>query len=130
MRIEPTTDPRGAACSSVDTRIDALQPRRYAVKPHKEAPMPRTCVFKFGNIQAIPIPAELAYADTDIDLEITRLGDVIAIFPACASMRDVVAALRAMPKPAYVEERQPIEVPYGGGTDGVAVCGLPHRVVV
>jgi antitoxin VapB len=73
--------------------------------------MPRTRVFKFGNSQAIPIPVELAYADTDIDLEITRLGDVITIFPARAHMRDVVAALRAMPKPPYVEEREAIEVP-------------------
>jgi antitoxin VapB len=41
--------------------------------------MPRTRVFKSGNSQAVRIPAELA--DTDIDLEITRLGDVITIFP-------------------------------------------------
>jgi antitoxin VapB len=68
-------------------------------------------VFKFGNAQAIPIPAELAYAETDIDLEITRLGDVITIVPARPHMRDIVAALRAMPKPPYVEEREPIEVP-------------------
>jgi antitoxin VapB len=73
--------------------------------------MPRTRVFKSGNSQAVRIPAELAYADTDIDLEITRLGEVITIFPARAHMRDVVAALRAMPKPPYVEEREPIEVP-------------------
>ena len=73
--------------------------------------MSRTRVFKFGDSQAIPIPAELAYAETDIDLEINRLGDVITIFPARAHLRDVVAALRAMPKPPYVEEREAIEVP-------------------
>jgi antitoxin VapB len=73
--------------------------------------MPRTRVFKFGNSQAVPIPEELAYADTDIELEITRLGDVIMIVPARSNMRDVVAALRAMPKPPYVEEREAIEVP-------------------
>jgi antitoxin VapB len=73
--------------------------------------MARTRAFKSGNGQAIRIPAELAYADTDIDLEITRLGDVITIFPARSNMRDVVAALRRMPKPRHAEKRQPIEVP-------------------
>ena len=32
--------------------------------------MPRSRVFKSGNSQAVRIPADLAYADTDIDLEI------------------------------------------------------------
>jgi len=73
--------------------------------------MSRTRAFKSGNSQAVRIPAELAYADTDIDLEISRLGDVITIYPARNSMSDVVAALRRMPKPSRVEKRQAIEVP-------------------
>lgn len=73
--------------------------------------MSRTRVFKSGNSQAVRIPAELAYADTDTDLEITRLGDVITIFPARASLKDAVAALRRMPTPPRVEKRRPIEVP-------------------
>jgi antitoxin VapB len=73
--------------------------------------MARTRVFKSGNSQAVRIPAELAYADTDMDLEITRLGDIITIFPARGSLRDAVAALRRMPKPTRVEKRRPIEVP-------------------
>jgi antitoxin VapB len=77
----------------------------------KEFPVPRTRVFKSGNSQAVRIPAELAYANTDINLEITRLGDVITIFPARNSLKDAVAALRRMPKPPRVEKRKPIEVP-------------------
>jgi antitoxin VapB len=73
--------------------------------------MPRTRVFKSGDGQAVRIPAELAYADTNIDLEITRLGDVITIFPARVGMSDVVAALKSMPKPRHVEKRQSIDVP-------------------
>lgn len=73
--------------------------------------MPRTRAFKSGNSQAVRIPSELAYTDTDVDLEITRLGDVITIFPARNTMSDVVAALRRMPKPRRVEKRRPIEVP-------------------
>jgi antitoxin VapB len=62
-------------------------------------PMPRTRVFKFGNSQAVRIPAELAYADTGIDLEITRLGDVIAIFPARNRLKDVVLSCAAYKSP-------------------------------
>jgi antitoxin VapB len=76
--------------------------------------MPRTRVFKSGNSQAVRIPAELAFANTDVDLEITRLGDVITIFPARNSLKDAVAALRRMPKPPHVEKRQPIELPLRG----------------
>jgi antitoxin VapB len=71
----------------------------------------RTRAFKSGHSQAVRIPAELAYVDTSVDLEITRHGDVITIFPAKTSLKNVVAALRRMPKPARVERRQPIEVP-------------------
>jgi antitoxin VapB len=67
--------------------------------------------FKSGNSQAIRIPAELAYADTNVDLEVTRLGDVITVFPARNSLKDAVAALRRMPKPRRVEKRRPIAVP-------------------
>jgi antitoxin VapB len=73
--------------------------------------MARTRVFKSGNSQAVRIPAELAYADTDIDLEIIRLGEVITIFPARNSLKDAIAALRRMPKPPHVKKRQPIDVP-------------------
>jgi len=73
--------------------------------------MPRTRAFKSGNSQAVRIPAELAYTDVELDLEINRLGDVITIFPARNSMSDVVAALRRMPKPRHVEKRRSIEMP-------------------
>jgi len=73
--------------------------------------MPRTRVFNSDDGQAVLIPAELAYVDTDIDLEITRLGDIITIYPALDKMSDVVAAIRRMPKPARVEKRRSIDVP-------------------
>ena len=73
--------------------------------------MPSTRVFKSGNSQAVRIPAELAYSDTDIELTVTRLGDGITIFPSRQSLGDAVAALRAIPKPSAIEVREPIEVP-------------------
>jgi antitoxin VapB len=73
--------------------------------------MPRTRVFKSGNSQAVRLPAEIAYADTNVELEITRLGDVITITPARRSMKDTIARLREMPKPDRVERRTAISVP-------------------
>lgn len=66
----------------------------------------KTRAFKSGNSQAVRIPAEIAYEDTDTELEITRRGDMITIRPANAprSMREIFALLDAMPKPATVEQ--------------------------
>jgi antitoxin VapB len=76
--------------------------------------MPLTRVFKSGNSQAVRIPAELAYDDLGIDLNITRMGDVITIFPARHSLKDAVAILRDLPKPPEVERREPIDLPERG----------------
>jgi antitoxin VapB len=76
--------------------------------------MPVTRIFKSGNSQAVRIPAELAYADLSMDLKITRLGDIITIFPARHSLKDTVAALRALPKPPAIETREAIDVPERG----------------
>ena len=73
--------------------------------------MARTRVFKSGHGQVVRIPAELAYADTDTDLEITRLGDVIMIVPLRNQMSEIVAELRRMPTTPRAEKRQPIDVP-------------------
>ena len=77
--------------------------------------MRRTRAFKSGNSQAVGIPSELGYADTDIDFEITRLPDLITIFPARSNLKDAVAALRRIPKPTRLEKRQPIDVPVRRG---------------
>jgi len=73
--------------------------------------MPTTKIFKSGNSQAVRIPSELAYADTSMELKITRLGDVITISPARHSLKDAVALLRSLPKPPAIEVREPIDVP-------------------
>jgi antitoxin VapB len=73
--------------------------------------MQRTHLFESDNDQAVMIPADIAYADTNIELEITRIGDVITIFPMCVSLTDAVAALRALPKPLTAEEHDPIDMP-------------------
>lgn len=64
--------------------------------------MARTRPFKSGNSQAVRIPADIAFADPEIELEITRTGDVITIYPARPGLKTAVEALRAMPKPRRV----------------------------
>ncbi len=73
--------------------------------------MPLTRAFKSGNSQAVRIPVELAYEDMNVELTISRHGDVIMIAPAKKSMKEVVEALRAMPKPPSIEVYDPIELP-------------------
>ena len=73
--------------------------------------MPLTRAFKSGNSQAVRIPAELAYPDTNIELSIERHGDVIVIAPVRQNLKEMVAALRAMPKPSRIEPYEPIELP-------------------
>ena len=73
--------------------------------------MARTRVFRSGNSQAVRIPAEIAYRDTEVELEITRHGDVITIFPARQNVQELVAELRRLPRPTRVEKRIPIEMP-------------------
>ena len=73
--------------------------------------MPRTRVFRSGNSQAVRIPAELAYPDAGTELTISRHGDVITLHPVRAGLKDAVARLRALPKPAEPERREPVEMP-------------------
>jgi len=72
--------------------------------------MTSTRLFKSGNSQAVRIPAELAYRDLKTELQITRVGDVITIFPSRGSLKDAVAELLALP-PLPIEDREPIEMP-------------------
>ena len=73
--------------------------------------MTLTRAFKSGNSKAVRIPAELAYDDITKDLTITRHGEVITIAPVRPSLKEMVAALRAMPKPSSIEVYEPIELP-------------------
>ena len=73
--------------------------------------MATTRVFKSGNSQAVRIPAELAYADTQAEFQISRMGDVITIYPRRGSLKDDIALLRAMPKAPPLEPDDRIDVP-------------------
>jgi len=53
--------------------------------------MHATRAFRNGNSQAVRIPADLAYEDAGIDLEIERQGDELRIRPARRSLAGVLA---------------------------------------
>jgi antitoxin VapB len=48
--------------------------------------MPITRIFRNGNSQAIRIPAELAYPETETEVEIERVGDELRIHPVRRSL--------------------------------------------
>jgi len=66
--------------------------------------------FKTGNSQAIRLPKEIAYGD-DVELIIVRSGDVVTLYPATSSLKDMIARLDALPRPPSVEERDLDEIP-------------------
>jgi antitoxin VapB len=53
--------------------------------------MHTTKVFRNGNSQAVRIPAELAYARTDLEMQVERIGDELRIRPARQSLAGVMA---------------------------------------
>lgn len=50
----------------------------------------KTRVFRTGNSQVVRIPAELAYARTDMEMEIERVGDELRIRPTRRSLAGVL----------------------------------------
>lgn len=49
---------------------------------NREAQRHSTKAFKAGNSQAVKIPAELAFKNTELDLEIEKIGEELRIRPA------------------------------------------------
>lgn len=52
--------------------------------------MHRTRVFRNGNSQAVRIPSDLAYENTNVDMEIERVGDELRIRPVRRSLAGVL----------------------------------------
>ena len=67
--------------------------------------MHTTRAFKNGNSQAVRIPADIAYARVDMDLEIERYGDEIRIRPARRSLSGVLTKFASFSTDFMVEGR-------------------------
>jgi len=68
--------------------------------------MHTTKAFKKGDLQAIEIPAELAFAQTDIALEIERVGEELRIRPAKKSLKGVLKKFAQFSPDFMIEGRE------------------------
>lgn len=69
-----------------------------------------TKTFKSGNSEAVRLPKELGFG-TGTEVEVVRQGDVVTIRRKRMTNRELVEALRKLPKPGHIQEREPIEFP-------------------
>lgn len=67
-------------------------------------PRARSRTFRSGNSEAIRLPRDVAFGE-GVELVIVRSGDVMTIYPAQRSIPDMMARLRELPAPPYVEVR-------------------------
>lgn len=68
--------------------------------------MHHTKAFKNGNSQAVRIPAELAYANPEVPLEIERVGDELRIRPARKRLVGLLGAFAAFPADFMADGRE------------------------
>ena len=65
--------------------------------------MATTRLFKNGNSQAVRIPAELAFPNSDMELVIERVGEELRIRPAQRRMGNVMKALSSF-SPSFMSD--------------------------
>jgi antitoxin VapB len=70
----------------------------------------RSRTFRSGNSEAIRLPRDVAFGE-DVELVIVRSGDVMTIYPAAASIPEMVARLRELPVPPNIEVRDQEDIP-------------------
>jgi antitoxin VapB len=70
----------------------------------------RSRTFRSGNSEAVRLPRDVAFGD-DVELVIVRSGDVMTIYPAAASIPEMIARLRSLPAPPTVEVRDEEDIP-------------------
>jgi len=72
----------------------------------------KTRTFKSGNSEAVRIPKDMAFGE-GVELVIVRSGDVMTLYPAPQkkSLKEMFQALRDLPGPGEIEERDTEEIP-------------------
>lgn len=73
-------------------------------------PIARSRTFRSGNSEALRLPKDVAFG-ADVELVIVRSGDVLTVYPATATIPEMVARLRALPAPPAVEVRDVADLP-------------------
>ena len=69
-----------------------------------------TKTFQSGNSEAVRLPKGMGFG-TGTEVEILREGEVVTIRRKRITNRELVEALRKLPKPRQIQEREPIEFP-------------------
>jgi antitoxin VapB len=70
----------------------------------------QTRTFRSGNSEAVRLPKEMSFG-AGTEVEVTRDGDVVTIRRKRMTNKELVEALRSLPRPSYIQEREPIEFP-------------------
>jgi antitoxin VapB len=74
----------------------------------------KTRTFRSGNSEAIRLPKNVAFGE-GVELLVVRSGDVVTLYPAATSIREMIARLEALPRPPSIEERDDEELPERAG---------------
>jgi antitoxin VapB len=73
----------------------------------------RTKTFMSGNSEAVRLPKGIGFG-ANVELEVVRDGDIVTLRPKTPTkltMKDMLEAMKKLPKPAYVEVRDTEEIP-------------------
>lgn len=70
----------------------------------------RSRTFRSGNSEALRLPKDVAFGE-GVELVIVRSGDVLTIYPARATVPEMIDRLRELPAPTEIEERDVEELP-------------------
>jgi antitoxin VapB len=70
----------------------------------------RSKTFRSGNSEAVRLPKDVALGE-GVEVVIVRAGDVLTIYPARASLREMAARLNALPPVGETEVRDVEEIP-------------------
>ncbi len=73
--------------------------------PTSHATVQTSHVFKNGNSQAVRIPKALAFARSDLEVEVERIGDELRIRPARRPLAQLLDKLAAFSPDFMVEGR-------------------------
>jgi antitoxin VapB len=84
------------------------------IHPEARMAVTRTKTFRSGNSEAIRLPRDVAFGE-GVELTIVRSGDVMTIYPAAATIPEMIARLAALPAPPAVERRDEDELPERAG---------------
>jgi antitoxin VapB len=60
--------------------------------------------FRSGNSEAVRLPRNVSFG-ADVEVTIVRSGDVLTIFPARPSIKELITRLDDLPRPTSIEVR-------------------------